>query len=462
MHQRLVDDTFRRARLLAIGLLTLALAACGSGDGDATPTPEATNTVAATETPAGPTATPTPDLAVLLADGGIAIIEAAYQQLLDEYIDPPEPAALLAAAWSGATSAAAAQGVSARTAPMPDDWPSFREAYVQLTAGIEDPTQVRFAAVRAMAESLNDCHTFFLTPVASTTLDDTRAGRGAVGVGIELAGTPPLITEVIPGGPADGAGLLIGDRIMAIDGTDASAFGPAEAYERINGDEGTSVRLQVERPNAGALEAALERARVTPPVVTSRIVGDGVGYVRIRNFVDGGVHDDLRAALHDFERRAVGRWVLDLRDNPGGRLDRVAPALFVDEGAVVVRDRGRGGALNEARAEDHRLDVLRPMVVLTNQATGSVAEVFAIALQEHGVADVVGTNTNGCAGYTSIQPLGDGSSLAVTTHVNLGPVSGRELNVGGVTPDRWVDRTHDDIANGRDPQLDAAIAHLGG
>jgi carboxyl-terminal processing protease len=98
--------------------------------------------------------------------------------------------------------------------------------------------------------------------------------------------------------------------------------------------------------------------------------------------------------------------------------------------------------------------------VLTNNRTGSVAEVFAAALQEHGKAFLIGATTNGCAGYTDIRDLGDGSSLAVTTHVNLGPVTGAQLNGVGVVPDLTVARTADDIANARDPQLDAAVAHL--
>jgi carboxyl-terminal processing protease len=99
-------------------------------------------------------------------------------------------------------------------------------------------------------------------------------------------------------------------------------------------------------------------------------------------------------------------------------------------------------------------------VLLVNNRTGSVAEIFAAALQEYGAAFVMGATTNGCVGFTDVAPLGDGSSLAVTTHVNLGPVSGRRLNGAGVVPDHQVARTQDDIANSRDPQLDAAFVLL--
>ena len=127
---------------------------------------------------------------------------------------------------------------------------------------------------------------------------------------------------------------------------------------------------------------------------------------------------------------------------------------------MIVRDRGRNGLLEEERASGAPLPVLKPTVVLTNNRTGSVSEIFAAALQEYGLAYLIGANTNGCVGFTDVAELGDGSSMAVTTAVNIGPISGKALNGVGVAPDEMVARTQEDIANGRDPQLDAAIAHL--
>jgi carboxyl-terminal processing protease len=451
------------------GLLLLAsllLAACGVSADDAPPTATATSEAAsATPTPWGPTATPTPDLEALLRDGGIAIIQAAYDRLLDEYITPVEPQRLLAAGWVTMAQEAQALGAAAPAQPSfagdrAAAFEAFRAAYVRFASSVADPTKLRYGMIRGMAETLQDCHTFFLSPVLSDTLIDTRAGKGSVGIGVELASVPPLVTEVITGGPAALAGIAVGDRIATIDGADASGFGPASALDRINGDEGTIVRLQLRRPGAPSLiDVTLTRKRVNPPNVDFRTIGETIGYVRIRNFIDGGIHRDLRAVLDDFERRGVTGWILDLRGNPGGRLDNDAISLFVKDGFTVMA-RGRGGGVEDYRASGEALAVIRPIVLLTNNQTGSVAEVFAAALQEYGLAYVIGANTNGCVGYTDVQDFGDGTSLAVTTHVNLGPVFGTVLNGVGVAPDLAVARTSDDIANARDPQLDAAVAHL--
>jgi hypothetical protein len=203
-------------------LLALTLNACGSSSPPATQTPLAATSnataVPATAAPAGPTATPTADPVVLARDGGIAVIQAAYERLLDEYIDPLEPRALLIQAWYGVQTEGAAQGLAVPPEPAFSgdrlaDFAAFRAAYVPLASAAADPKGLRYAAIRAMATSLHDCHTFFLSPVASDTINETREGKGSVGIGVELIGTPPLVTEVIAGGPAARAGVLVGDRI---------------------------------------------------------------------------------------------------------------------------------------------------------------------------------------------------------------------------------------------------------
>jgi carboxyl-terminal processing protease len=421
-----------------------------------------------TATPAPPTAAPaptaTPDTS-LLEDGGILIIKNAYDRLLDEYIEPLDSSRILDGAWTLFSQAAADQGLDLPEKPAfsddrAADFDLFRAAYVPVASASPDATPLRYNSIRGMAEALQDCHTYFLSPVASDALEDARTGAGVVGIGVDLAGVPPLVTEVITAGPADRAGIRVGDLIREIDGQDAANFGPASAFDRLNGEEGTTVSVAIERPGEDSLiDLTITRERVDPPNVETDLLEGGIGYLRIRNFVDGGIAADVRQTLDAFETQGVTAWIMDIRGNPGGRLDPDAISLFVPEG-VIVRDRDRAGELHEVIASGRALDLVRPMVLLTNNRTGSVSEVFAVALQEHAAAYVIGGSTNGCAGYTEVQPLGDGSSLAVTTHVNLGPVTGAELAGIGVTPDEAVARTADDIAALLDPQLDAAIAHL--
>lgn len=453
-----------RAILIALLFGAAVLSACGVAvEQTATPSlAPASPAAVASPTPAI-VGTPTPDRTLLLKDGGIAIISSAFDRLMDEYIEPVDSSRLLDAAWTILGQEADKQRLimppkPAFTDDRASDFALFRAAYVKLAAGSTDATPLRYGAIRGMTQTLQDCHTFFLNPVASDTLVDTRSGKGSIGIGAELAGIPPLVTEVITGGPADRAGVLVGDRVVSVNGNDTSNLGPAGALDYINGDEGTSVNITLKR--AGSLvDVTATRARVNPPNIDARLIGGAIGYVRIRNFIDGGVAEPLRSALAGLDAQGATSWILDLRGNPGGRLDLAAMSLFVKDG-VIVRDKGRDGVIEEERASGNALPVLKPTVVLANNRTGSVSEIFVAALKEYGLAYVVGANTNGCVGFTDVRELGDGSSMAVTTYVNLGPVTGNPLNGIGVAPDEAVARTQDDIANNRDPQLDAAVARL--
>jgi carboxyl-terminal processing protease len=451
-------------RLLPLIAALVLLTACGVADTEPSPTPTATLPPAPTATPTAVVA-PTPDPSVLLKDGGIAIIEIALDRLLDGYIDPLEPAPLLGAAWDAMAIEAQNQGLALPPKPVlaggrAETLAAFAQAYVPFANGVADATKLRYAAIRGMAASLQDCHTFFLNPVASDTLIDERAGKGSVGIGVELvSGGPPLVAEVITGGPAARAGVLVGDRVISVDGRDTSALGVQSTLDLINGDEHTTVRVGFRR--AGQLiELTMPRERVVPPNIETRVIeGTTIGYLRLRHFVDGGVKAELQEALKGFEAQGVTSWIIDIRGNPGGRLDADSISLFVSDG-VIIRDRGRDGLSEEIRATGDLLPLIRPTVLLTNNRTGSVSEIFAAALQEYGVARTVGTATNGCVGYTDVRELGDGSSLAVTTHVHLGPLTNRELNGAGVQPDVYVARSEADIASVRDPQLDTAVEML--
>ena len=338
-------------RLLPAFLLPLLLlgAACGVAIDDATPTPPPPT--------AAPEPTPTPD-SVLLQDGGVAVVQRAYDRLLDQYIEPVDSSRILDGAWTLLVQAAEEQDLDPPAKPAftderAPDFALFRQAFVDLAAQSPDAEALRHASVRGMTEALQDCHTFFLSPVANDTLVGAREGRGTVGIGVDLAGIPPLVTEVVATSPAARAGVAVGDRVVAVDGEDVTGMGPAGAYELLNGEEGTSVTVVVERGDGrGTAEYNIARERVNPPNIEGRLINGVVGYVRVRNFTDEGVAAGLRRTIDDFETQGAVAWVLDIRGNPGGRLDVGAMSLFVRRGS----DRARP----ESCRRDSRRDGERP------------------------------------------------------------------------------------------------------
>ena len=459
------------AGAIVVALALVALACSDEKTTSVTPSagvPAVTATAEVTAAPptaTAPVGTPTPDPA-LLRDGGVAMIQTAFVRLMDQYINPLNSSDLLSEAWAGVRQEAAAEGLSIDAAPSftgdrAADIAAFEAAYVPLAAQAPDATKLRYAAISQMAASLNDCHTFFLTPVGSDTLIDTRSRRRGGGhrrgTGGGAAGYHGSHHRRAggPGGTAhrrpDPGGGRHGHDVAAAAGD----------FDLINGREGTVAALSIRRAGEAApLAIGVTRERVTPPNIESRLLGNGIGYVRVRNFVDGGIATPLRDVLTGFELQGVTKWIIDLRDDPGGREDTNAMSLFVPDG-VLVKSRFRDRT-EEERATGATLPVVRPTVLLADNRTGSVAELFAAGLQEYGVAHVIGQTTNGCVGFTDVQPLGDGSSLAVTVAVNIGPVTGKELAGVGVVPDEAVGRTQADVLNGVDPQLDAAVRYFGG
>lgn len=455
--------------LVSLGLsLSLVLAACAGGPSASSPAPADSTPLPTAAAPLAPTASPTPDPAVL-ADGGVEVVGLALTLLADHHIAEPEAATLLRAAWQALETAAGRQGVSAAEhrpdlpASREEAWEVFRAAYAALMAHVPESGQndLRYAALEGMTRSLNDCHTFFLRPRRSEALSELRGGRSLAGVGIQvLNGRPDLVREVLSGSPAEAAGVRPGDRIVSINGVAVGGLAHEVVEDLLRGDPGSPVRLGVRRPPAGEiLWFDLERAQVAFRPVESRLLEEGIGYIRIRVFSSGGaVREGVAAALSRFEAAGLRAWVLDLRDNPGGDRDLGLDGLFIDEG-VAELTLLRGGGLESQEAMGDAFPE-RPMAVLVNQGTASVAEIFAAMLQDYGRARVFGVTTARCAGFVHLAPLPDGGTLGVTIGHSLTPLSQEPLYRTGVVPDEVLQQTIDDLAAGRDPVLARALAWL--
>ena len=317
----------------------------------------------------------------------------------------------------------------------------FAEVYERIKSEyvdeVDDHTLME-KAVRGMVAAL-DPHSAYLD---SEELDEIRLSTmgSYPGVGIEVAADSGVvrILRSIDGSPAQQAGLLPGDEIVSIDGTDIGAD-LAGAIARMRGTSGSFVTLAVRRAGKpGLTEYVLRRAQVEVHSVARQMLETGYGYVRITSFSETTAQDVNRAISH-LKRDNHGRLnglLLDLRNNPGGVLEAgVAVADdFLDSGVIVTAD----GRSPEAR---FRMDATpgdlidgAPLVVLVNGGSASASEIVAGALKDHARALLVGRRTYGKGSVQTVVPLSHGGAIKLTTSRYFTP-SGVSIHGKGIVPD---------------------------
>lgn len=300
-----------------------------------------------------------------------------------------------------------------------------------------------YGAIRGMLANL-DPYTLFLSPDEYREIQADTSGEFG-GLGIEIAARDGALVVVAPidDTPAARAGLVSGDRLLAIDGESTKGMGVATAVRRLRGAPGTRVTLRIFREGfTEPRDLVLQRDRVRVASVESRLEPGGVGYVRIKSFQDRtDVH--LAKALDELKRHNGGPLsgvVLDLRNNPGGLLDqaiRVADRFLLE--GVIVTTQGRGPAQrDEERAHPVDTEPGYPLVVLVNGGSASASEIVAGALQDHRRAVLLGSKTFGKGSVQSVIDLEDGSGLKLTVARYHTP-SGRSIHETGIEPDVRVE-----------------------
>jgi carboxyl-terminal processing protease len=320
-------------------------------------------------------------------------------------------------------------------------------AHIELSyVGAVDQDKLLYGAIRGMVRTL-DPHSDYLDPDEYRVLaSDTRGRFGGVGVEIDVRDGWLTVTAVFPNGPAQRAGLRVGDRFVGIDGLRARDMPIEDAVRRMRGAPGTQVRVTLRRDDdQAAIETTLVREIIAVDAVEARVLEDRHVYVRLRVFQEtttSELTDVLDEAVESLRTQGgIRGLLLDLRDNPGGLLDQAISVAdeFLEEG-VIVSTRGRGGrelAMAGARRSGTRPGW--PMVVLVNGYTASAAEIVAGAMRDHGRALIVGTRTFGKGSVQNVIELPDASALKLTIARYYTP-SGRSIQAEGIEPDVVIDQ----------------------
>ncbi len=326
------------------------------------------------------------------------------------------------------------------------------------------------SAIRGMVNDL-DAHSRYLDAEEYRDIRISTTGSYS-GVGLEVGevdGAIRVITPII-GSPAARAGIRSGDQIIAVDGTAVELGRLHETISRLRGRSGSKVSITVLRGDE-AIEHEVRRDIVRIASVSYELLNPSYGYVRLSQFSETTARELSRAidSLQDQNDGMLDGLILDLRNNPGGVLDSAVDVsdLFLDAGVIVTAD-GRTADARFARSA-HRGDVLdgAQIIILVNNGSASASEIVAGALQDHGRALLIGTDTFGKGLVQTVMPLSKGRAIKLTTSRYFTP-SGDSIHKTGIAPDIYVDDTpgfpdlslNGDIDDEHDAQLVEALSRL--
>jgi len=345
-------------------------------------------------------------------------------------------------------------GVKASTKNNSDDSYKQLGVYSEVlsrirTEYVEDPniSKVTNGALHGLLESL-DADSSYLDPAEYKEYKERKgAGKATIGAALSKRYGYAAVISVIPGGPADKAGVSSGDIIEAIEGKTTREMSLAEIDGILSGQPGSVINVSIVRPRkAQPVKTAITRDMVTEPPVSDKMLESGIGYIKIDDFPKGR-SQDVAAKLKQLDKEGAKKIVLDLRNSGSGDEEEgIATAnLFLDHGTITYLQ-GQKYPKQMYNADPQKAVVPKlPLVVLVNRGTAGPAEIVASAIMENARGDVVGDKTFGSGAIQKVIEMPDGSALILSVAKYYTP-SGKALEDTAITPNVLVADNNDDFA----------------
>lgn len=394
-------------------------------------------------------------------------VAQSYRLLTTTHYEPVAGQTLLAAAADALASEAHKRGVT--IAPPALHVQSDSDSTLTLlddaivkaaNSAHSSPNAFAYVAIKAMAQATNDRYTQFFTPEEFRQFNEALDPKAIGGIGVMIEPDPASgavrVSYVLPSSPAERAGVQVGDAIVAVNGTPTKGRGVEGVSSLLRGNAGTVVSVSLQR--AGVASAlSITREDVQPPTVVYKLLPGNIGYVWVLAFgrATPGEFDTAVARLNGLGAKAL---VLDLRNDGGGYVNSaldISSRFIANKALLTVEERGRKATTIDA---DGSPSVGVPVTVLVNQYTASASEITAGALQDDGIAKLVGAKTFGKGVMQTLTPLPDGAAIKITTAHYLTP-NRRDINLRGIVPDLAVEENRDPHFGevDKDAQLRAAI-----
>ncbi len=401
-------------------------------------------------------------------------LQMSYQRLTTEFYKKVDTQALLDGARTqllaylekNGVKKATLPAVHARDNPADDVRELDREVGAAANAyGSRFGTRaITYAAISGLLGAVKDKYTVFLTPKEYADLNAGLDGATFSGVGIVIGSDEKskmiTVSNVVPDGPAEKAGVQPDDVLSLIDGHSTKDMTIQQASGLLRGKEGTTVHLTLLRNGGAVAPVTIVRAQIRQLSVYPKMLPNKIGYVELTVFGRDTARE-LSGALERLAAQGAKAFILDLRDNGGGYLDSAieVSSKFIANGPIVSVE-SRAGNVMTYDSENTTISPV-PLAVLVNGHTASASEITSGAIQDSGVGTVIGTKTYGKGVVQTIYPLPDGSAVKITTARYLTPHN-RDINIVGIQPDVTTEENKNPRYGvpERDTQLQAAITLL--
>jgi carboxyl-terminal processing protease len=313
---------------------------------------------------------------------------------------------------------------------------------------VEEPNipAVTDGALHGLLESL-DSNSSYLTPAEFKEYKSNQSeAKGDIGAAVSKRFGYAAVISVIPGGPADKAGIQASDIFEAIEGKSTREMSLAEIHNLLQGQPGSNLNVAVVRARrAEPQKTVITRDIVNVPPVADKMVEDGIGYIQVDAF-NKGKAQEIAAKVRALQKSGAKRLILDLRNcAEGDESEGIAVAnLFLNHGTITYLQ-GQKYPREAFNADASKAITSLPLAVLVNKGTAGPAEVVAAAILENARGDVVGDKTFGDGSVQKTISLPDGSALILSVAKYYSP-SGKAIQDAAVTPNVVVADTDDDAA----------------
>lgn len=345
-------------------------------------------------------------------------------------------------------------------APFWQTWDIVHDQFVEQPV---DDAKLMQGAIRGMLESLGDPHTSYMDPDQYRQQNMPLQGEyEGIGAWVDITGEYLKIISPMPGSPAEKAGLMPEDQVIAIDGEDMTGIDGNLVLRRILGPAGTQVTLTIRREGLeDPFDVTIERQKIVVPSIDGKMLEGDIAYVQLFTFGEDSAND-LRQKLKELMVNDPKGLILDLRNNGGGYLTTAIDVVseFIPGNKVAMYEEMSDGNRRTFTTKRGGLATDIPLAVLINEGTASASEITAGAIQDYQRGQLVGVTTFGKGSVQNWIPLDNEQGAVRITIARWLTPDERQINKIGLTPDVEVEFTEEDFKAGRDPQLEKALELL--